>query len=407
MRKCVLFFSFFLILFFLKSCDRASNRVHFTINPEDRKIVIPMRLNDSVTANMMFDTGSSLGSFILDHSWLLDHSSCLPEDIIPDTVNAGSVWTGIGTPGLQYNNFHRSVSIGNRNFEYNRLLTYDWKNYAHPMSDGLINIPEKDTTHVWELNFANNYVEIHEASRFKMPKDCFLLQMVKYEDNPFPFYINIPMHLISDDGDTLTTNYVYEIDLAMPEDIAFWSDERLEFFSNNDNAVWTRSPTPSGYKRYYTLNATLFEDFHVDSLRIYIFNNSYNKYTQYLIGQNFLKRFNVFFDLKNNVIGLQPIKNFQRIVNPHQKRFYYMSRPNSAGRHYITFMADYEENYFIKAGLQTGDQIVTINDIPTGEITREQTYEFYDMDTLVYQIIRDRKPMTIIVPVDKNHAQGD
>ena len=404
MRHCIVIF-YFVFSFFLNGCTNKYNRIYFTINPEESHIAILVQINDSITANMVFDTGALFGSFILDSSWINKHPSCLPLDIQPDTLIAGVPWLNYGMPSLYYKEFHRTVKIGNSNLEYNRLLTYNWKDYTNTNSDGLFNIPEQDTTHVWELNFENNYLEIHPANRFKMPKDCILLNMEPNEENPYPFNVSIPMHLKSEDGDTLTTNYIYIIDLGMSQDIAFWTDNKMEFFSKKNGAVWTQSP--SGYKRHYTVNATLFDNFTIDSLRIYTYNNAYNQHIKHLIGLNFLKRFNVFFDLKNRQIGLQPIKNFQRIMNPNQRRFYYMSPPNQEGKYIISLMADYEENYFKKAGLQEGDEIVSINEISINELTLDQRNEFYEMDTLFYQIIREGKQIKIAVPVDNNHDVGD
>lgn len=65
----------------------------------------------------------------------------------------------------------------------------------------------------------------------------------------------------------------------------------------------------------------------------------------------FLKRFNVFFDMKSQRLGLQPIKNYERVVNPRKKRFHMSSRMNSHGKIIITKIADYESNYIKKAGL--------------------------------------------------------
>ncbi|MFK2277901.1 hypothetical protein ACIXO6_19585 [Bacteroides fragilis] len=60
----------------------------------------------------------------------------------------------------------------------------------------------------------------------------------------------------------------------------------------------------------------------MDSLRVYTFDFINRAPSNYLIGQNFLKRFNVFFDMKHQRIGFQPIPNFTRVVNPLHQRFH-------------------------------------------------------------------------------------
>lgn len=380
-----------------------SNRVYFSIDPEDRKIVIPVHLSDSITANMVFDTGAFLGTFILDSAWILKHPSYVPSDIIPDTVSAGSSWSNYGMHALKYKDYYRTIKLGNEFLYYDRLLTFNWKYHMGTKTDGLFNIPENDTTHVWEFNFENNYLEIHPVSSFIMPQDCFMLNIEKNEY--YPFTVNIPMYIKSTDGDTLSMNYQYFFDSGASDDIGFFYNYEPKFFKNRKDVVWTE--TPYGYKYHSTVTATLFDSLTLDSLRIYTFSRLSNEHAKCLIGLNFFKRFNVFFDLQKQKIGLQPIKNFQRLVNPNYKRFFYWSIRNSEGKNNIVFIADYKENYFKSAGLQVGDELVMINNILVEKLTREQRYKFFDMDTLFYDIIREGKPLKILIPVDKNFMHGD
>ena len=53
-----------------------------------------------------------------------------------------------------------------------------------------------------------------------------------------------------------------------------------------------------------------------------------------------------FFDMKNQRLGLQPIPNFQRIVNPLRKRFHIGFTRTANGKIIVSKVADYEENYF-------------------------------------------------------------
>lgn len=115
----------------------------------------------------------------------------------------------------------------------------------------------------------------------------------------------------------------------------------------------------------------------------------------------------MFIDRKNWQIGLQPIKNFQRIVNPLGRRFHYSAPKNSEGKYIVTKIADYKDNYYKTAGLQEGDEIIAINDKLFKDITHEENREFYKTDTLVLDIIRDGESLKIVVPVDKNEKQGD
>ena len=128
------------------------NRVYFSINPNDRKIIIPVQLNDSITANMLFDTGSIEGVFDLD-SLFIAENPCLTPDIRPDTSRSGSSWGYERYLNLVYENTFQKVKIGNTNLTFNHIEVMNWKKaMRNAGADGLFNIPKNDTTHVWELN---------------------------------------------------------------------------------------------------------------------------------------------------------------------------------------------------------------------------------------------------------------
>ena len=92
--------------------------------------------------------------------------------------------------------------------------------------------------------------------------------------------------------------HTYLVDTGMPQDIALMAQaSELSFFSKKKNAVWTQAP--SGYYSHHNVNVTLFSGIQLDSLRIYIFDQPNQVPCDYLIGLNFLKRFNVFFDMKS------------------------------------------------------------------------------------------------------------
>jgi hypothetical protein len=198
---------------------------------------------------------------------------------------------------------------------------------------------------------------------------------------------------------TFDTGMAWDFMLIRP------TKEDLEFLNKREDAVWTEYL--DGYNKYYTVSATLFDNFVMDSLRIYTIDKPYRVNGRCLIGQNFLKRFNVFFDMKNRQVGLQPIKNFQRVVNPNHRRFHYSTKPSPEGKFIVTMVADYKDNYYKTAGLQQGDEIVAINGKLYKDITYEEKSEFHKQDTLLFDIIRKGQTLKLVVPVDKNEEQGD
>lgn len=111
--------------------------------------------------------------------------------------------------------------------------------------------------------------------------------------------------------------------------------------------------------------------------------------------------------MKSQRLGLQPINNYERVVNPRKKRFHMSSRMNSHGKNIITKIADYEGNYVKESGLLEGDEIIAINEIPIKMISMEEDAELSRQDTLVYDIVRQGKSYKIPVVIDRNEVQGD
>ena len=402
-----LVFLFCIVVYACKEKD-SPNRVYFTINPEDRKIFIPVQLNDSITANMVFDIGAIEGTFILDSTFIIETSYLLP-NIQPYSGLGGIAWAEDRFLKLIYPNAFPAVQIGNTDIPFENIhITNLKKASQNEYLDGLFNIPQNDTTHVWELNFENNYLEIHTIGNFNTPENCFFYPLVLDSLN---YFLQIPMQMNFADGDTLMTNNLYLIDSGMSNDIALMHPNKKEtnFFSTREksDAIWTKYSY--GVNRHYNVTATLFDKFTLDSLRIYFFDEPIQKKLKYdyLIGQNFLKRFNVFFDMKNKQIGLQPIKNFQRIVNPTLRRFTYWLQRRNDGRFIVETVADYNDNPYRIAGLQEGDEFISINGINLKTITPEEDREFDEQSVLTFNILRNNQPMQLVVHIDKAKNRGD
>lgn len=372
----------------------------------DRKIVLPLLVNDSITVNLAFDSGANLGTLILDSSFCEQHPSIKENAQLDTILSGGSSWSEMSIPISIYK-FPPKVKIENTDLDYTYMTTYNWKWYFNTDdSKGMFNIPCNDTIHVWELNFENNYLAIHNAEKFSMPADCFVAPLIVSDNGVCPFNIELPMKIFTADGDTLILSRKYCIDTGMPWDIALMHRApEQDFFNEQKDAVWTGYL--NSYHRYYTVSATLFDNFYIDSLRIYTFNYPNSIRENYLMGQNFLKRFNVFFNLKDQLIGLQPIDNFQRVIDPLAKRFHFSMYQTDDGRIIVKEVADYEKNYYKTAGMQEGDEIVSVNNKLFKDITPNEIQNFHKHDTLVYAIIRNGKPLEIVVQVDKNEVQGD
>lgn len=399
-----------ILVYNLCSCTQkevTSNRIYFTFDQEDRKIVLPLHMEDSVKVRLIFDTGDGLGynyEFLTLDTSVLSCNPTLSLNKELGTLPWGSSW-GQKTKSSIFYDSELKVKIGNTDFIYAGICAMPFQEHMNStLYDGVFNIPRNDTLHIWELNFENNYMEIHSAKGYAFPSDCMLFPLVGSYN---PFFVTLPLKIKFPDNDTLTLNQKFLIDTGAARDIVLLSGAKeLEFLNKREDAVWINFL--DGYVRYYTGNATVFGNRKMDSLRIYTidYKNRIN-ITDYIIGLNFLKRFNVFFDMKNRQLGLQPIHNFQRLVNPLYERFHYSTQKTEERKFIVDKIGNYKENYYKSAGLQIGDEMVTINGIPYGDTTREIRDSLKRQDTLTLEIIRNGRPLTLSVPIDHNEPKGD
>ena len=382
-----------LVIFEHISCQTdvtSSDKIYFKITSEDRRIAIPVILNNQLPVDLLLDTGIPLGDILLDSTFYAEEF-CHILNVQPDTafMTASIAWADDSSLLAVYHT-PVQINIGKNDKLYNGFFIKNWKKILYDDNvNGLFTIPANDTAHVWELNFESDYLKLHQAGKWKLPNDCLIFPLVE-GTRMNSLYVQLPLLIKTQDGDTLAINHPFLIDTAMPWDImCVYPAKELSFFEGKD-AIWTASD--GSYNRRYTVTAKLSKDFVIDSLRVYTLDDPYLLGTQYLIGLNFLKRFNVFFDMHNRQLGLQPIKNFKRAVNPNYRRFHLSFREDSSGKRIVNKVADYKGNRYKEAGIQEGDQILSVND---------------SSQVKVFNIIRNGKPLRITVIDDPNEEQGD
>jgi hypothetical protein len=375
------------------------NRLYFSIDSTTQRIIVPVHFNDSIVADLMFDTGSNDASLLLDSAFFFTHRF-LP-NIQPDKASGNFPLIGISVQKLLYHT-NIPVTIGKTVANYDSLSVQNLQNILGIVpANGLFNIPTSDSIHVWELNFENNYLEVHSAADFQMPAECILSPIV--EAYLAKYCIQIPLQIICG-NDTLQSNDVYIIDTGNPffDIISAPPSTVIDFLNRFDNDIWFAFGT-NGIQRDI-VQAIAWNDVAIDTLKFYTF---YQGYGFKLVGCNFLKHFNVFFDMSKKQIGLQPIK-YNRLAMPpyYSKVFHYSadSQSTEIDNYKINSIGDYKTNQYKTAGLQMGDEIVSVNGILYKDYKKTQTgeIEYSDIpaqsDFLTFEIIREGKRMVIKVP---------
>jgi hypothetical protein len=381
---------------------RNKNRLYFSIDSLGYGIIIPLQLNDSITANMVFDTGAG-------EDIVLDSAFVVTNDLLPNTYYEKGIKTYPlgklnGIPTLTY---HTSlpIKIGETVVYYSTLdaCRIPWN--RNSTVNGFFSIPQTDTTHVWELNFENSYIEIHDFNRFQMPEG-FLIAPLADLKTPY-YYIQIPLQILCDD-DTLRSNYTYMIDTGNPYVEILWLSPtpETEVLSKQDDYELYSYMGFSSWQN--TVKAVLWDSLTADTLKTNLFAVSPEYYKNFHnVGLNFLKRFNVFFDLKNRQVGLQPIAH-KRLKAPNEGVTYYFvdTMPTLNGHYRINYMPAFKKNYYQVAGLREGDEIVLWNGHPYSDILHGKIPTDVE-DSVIYHILRDDQPVRIVVPIPTDDEKNE
>lgn len=400
------------------SCN-ASNKenekhIPFEFSDEIPNLLIPVTLQNSIPAKLVFDTGWGIPT--LDSTWVSQYPSLTPKDIPSREDRIGSAWNPAS--------FRKATLYFDPHFEFLKLklgensMKFDyWRigNFRQLLgvndADGITGIPSADSTKVWGFNFEDNYITIQEADSFEMPKGYmqFPMKVVTYPGVGMTIHVNLPLKVQTSDGDTVTIHRDFFVDTGAWDDIILTSEApELAFFDNKKDAVWIATPYNGLYTRNHEIKVSLGE-YEDDSFRVTTHDHKSNVSGRYLIGLNFLKHFNVYFDFQRKVMGLKPIPNFERIIDKHARRYHMgfnIEIINKQQRFIVETIADNKENNYYTAGLRVGDEIISANGILLKDLTPEQKETVYQGDSILFRIIRDGKNMEISVPVNKNEPIG-
>ena len=396
MRK--LFLCCFAIAF-LCSCAQEvqKEKIPFTFTLERKLISVPVTIQ-GVTGNFLFDTGaSSLG---MDTTFA---AKIAPYDSISQLrrTHSGSdfaprsEWAAINLyTGLL------KLEMGSHCFEVEEFRVGDFhKSLQIPEFDGLMGIPDSDTLNVWELNFEENYISIVPADSFHLDGD-FLTLPLKKGQYGWP-HTTLPVSIRTKQGVEVKSEEEYLIDIGLHSDILFLHDtkEAQTLNTKNDSAYWLPE------RHFWEGEINVCNRVKLDSARVYVYDDPIS--SKRILGLNFFKRFNVYFDLKNKLLHLKPIKKkFERIKwlkRPWGK----FSSSLKNGKDIIDCIYDYKDNPAIKAGFQVGDEIISINGKLNSEYSEEDWEKLSEEEIWNYVIKRDGKLLNLTLRRNLNKQIED
>ena len=399
------------------SCDSANKveekHIPFEFSDEFPRLLIPVTLQDSIPAKLVLDTGIG-GTPFLDSALVSQHPSLTPGDMPSREDVSSSAWNPTYTTKSTSYYAPLKLKLGESPMDFGNWGVGNYRKLVNENdADGVTGIPSADSTKIWGLNFENNYITIQDADSFEMPKGYmqFPMKVVTHPEEGMTFHVNLPLKVQTSDGDTVTIYRDFFVDTGAWNDIILMSEvSELAFFDNKKDAVWIATPYNGLYTRNHEVKVSLGE-YEDDSFRVTTYDHKHKTTvpSRYLIGLNFLKHFNVYFDFQRKVMGLKPIPNFERIIDKHARRYkvgFNMEIINKQQRFIIETIADNKENNYYTAGLRVGDEIISANGILWKDLTPEQKETLYQGDSILFKIIRDGKNMEISVPINKNEPIG-
>ena len=399
------------------SCDSANKveekHIPFEFSDEFPRLLIPVTLQDSIPAKLVLDTGIG-GTPFLDSALVSQHPSLTPGDMPSREDVSSSAWNPTYTTKSTSYYAPLKLKLGESPMDFGNWGVGNYRKLVNENdADGVTGIPSADSTKIWGLNFENNYITIEEADSFEMPKGymVFPMKVVTYPAVGMTIHVNLPLKVQTSDGDTVTIYRDFFVDTGAWNDIILTSEaSELAFFDNKKDAVWIATPYNGLYTRNHEVKVSLGE-YEDDSFRVTTYDHKHKTTvpSRYLIGLNFLKHFNVYFDFQRKVMGLKPIPNFERIIDKHARRYkvgFNMEIITKQQRFIVETIADNKENNYYTAGLRVGDEIISANGILLKDLTPEQKETLYQGDFIRFKIIRDGQNMEISVPINKNEPIG-
>jgi hypothetical protein len=380
----------------------SEKRIPFTLT-SDGTIICNVNINDSIPAKFIFDTGTD--ALIIDSTFWHTH--------FPDRKGTpiGFFFFPFGLQTSQVEQHTDTLFFNNEasDFIFNPFYTTDLEHifYDEP-TKGLFNILSDDTVHIWEINFENNYIQIHNEFSFKSKESKITIPLKRKirENGHQQFFINLPIKIICG-NDTLVSNTEYRLDTGSPYDIFYHrKDQReVQFLEEYGQNIPILHKTLTGRVRRNIVKCIVFDDYIVDSFRIY--NSEMNLIKDLendadslkTIGTNFLKRFNLFLDLKNNIITFIPIKKEHIMIEKFKyetnSNVLFALAPNLPEEENLFFyrfleLESGDINIFKEMGIKPWDILVSINGVKINGNT--ENYDF-----VISEIIKKSDTIEVVI----------
>lgn len=381
------FVYFLFTITFLCGCaqDFQTEKIPFTFTPQRRLMSVPVSIQ-GVKGNLLFDTGS--GPFLaLDTTYA---KRIEPFDSI-ERQGEGLTSGGFADFNSKDEKCYQGlleVYIGSHRFEERHFSVADYRKiFEISEFDGMfaLPVPSRDSLSVWQLNFEDNYISFINADSFKVEDNYLELPLIWDESKKI--HTELPLEIYTKQGKVIKEKQRFLIDTGSIADVMFIkdTDEAKALDEYKDHAYWLYN------RHFWDAKIEVCDKVELDSARVYVYNLPVVMPYKRIIDLNFLKHFNVYFDLKNEKMYLQPISKFERITQG-KKAWGKLYLENRGNKTFIGSIAEYKNNDAIKNGFRVGDEVLSINGIKDiANISLEQLEKLRKEEVWNYVVKRGDK----------------
>lgn len=344
-------------ILFMTGCAQTvpSDVTPFTIKKP--YISLPVMIgNTKVKTQMLFDIGWGGSDITFDKTFIEVHPTILKGKKVDFTYTQ----QGDHKKYLQeYYSDSCKVSNDFHQWSYPRVIVIEGEKERHGF-DAYGGLPGNDHENVWELNFEHNYLRVCPSDSFQIPSGSIVASLKYIQDSKradFQKYITrLPITITLPNGTSIKYDDEWIIDTGAPYDIYLpptVTKTANELEKYKEEASWM-------YNRHFWITKVQYgKSNYLDSVRVYVLNDK-ELPVKGMIGLNFLKHFNVFFDLKKNKLYLQPQPNFERIIQG-RKEWFGERTIKRNGKTYISELPNIKANPLRNAGMQIGDQLISFD----------------------------------------------
>lgn len=344
-------------------------------------MVVDTKLGDTLDCALVFDTGGT---------------GCL----IFDSVFAGKIFPSYKQTGKPTNfksgwNFHRDIPswrvdkpvdiiIGDKNVHFDYFLVTDGKSLNLTDADGLLSIPKGDKR-IWELDFKNKYIGIHDSCKKENVSLSLRLDTVDnyYIIRDFPFELPLAR-------DTVRVLMDLMMDTGMPETVSYLykrPDSIMQLAMNDSSARKYICPIRGDVQAtIYKLQDCGFlkRDIWIEHRERVRPWNIMGEIEGVVAGLNFLKSFHIFIRLKDHCIDLTP-SQYTSIEEELGNRM--RSFRDKNGNAVIDFVRT--GSFYANTGLSPGDIILSVDGTQLFKLPRNYFDSMRDSTQIHFIVLRD------------------